>query len=433
MNTVNFYLWPPRDKDGKSSIYTKFTYKISRTKSLRLTYGTDLSVKPSQWDKKRQRAKESAIYSDPANKKLNADLDNLEHTIKEIYRKYRAERRTMELTTDHFKKQIDTYLWGEDPAFLDFFSFLDYHLEQYKNDPDYNLSTFKIFKRTKKLLTEYAEETGKFEFSDIDVLFMRRFVEWLRSYPSKSGGIGYADNTIIKIIGSFRAYLEAAVKEGVTQNRSFRDASKKVLKLKKTQGDKIYLTIAELKHFYSYPYTRPALKRVVDIFTAASLLGGLRVSDWDEIKKEGNFYTKDGVTLFNCVTKKTDQPITVPVHPIVMEILDRYEGDLLKISDQKSNKYLKLAAEESGFTQARKKKVMKKTFVEMVKPMYQLFTCHVARNNFNSNALEAGIPDRDVKRFMGHKDRGDMTANYDRRGDERLALSYADHPFFNDW
>lgn len=430
MNTPKYYLQAPRKFDGKSNVYLKFTYKISRNDSIRIAYPSTVYIHPNHWDKKKQRVKTSFAF--PEHEQFNTELDRLEHLVKEIYREYRTEKKTLELTKDRFKLEIDNKFWGVSNANKkEFLPFLEEHLANYKADPDYNNATNQIYNRTRDLLNEFTEFYGKFDFDQVNVLLIRKFVAWLRTYEFKTEMVGYSDNTIIKIISRFKAFLEGAVKLGYTNNKSFREATNKALGLRKTPGDKIYLSISELKHFYSFQYSSDRLRRVVDIFTAASMLGGLRVSDWNDIKAS-NFYEKNGISLFESATRKTSQLIVVPVHPIVKKILTRYNGSLKKISDQKMNNYLKEAAKEAGFTQIRIKRTRKKHFIEEQKPMYKFFSCHVARNNFNSNALEALVPGRDVKKFMGHANK-DITETYDRRSLERIALSYADHPFFNNW
>ncbi len=423
MAQARFYLKDP-NQDGQSLILLKCTYKIHWNESLRLTYSTNLYIDPSFWNKKKQRAKSSISF--PENDSLNERLDELAFIVRKIYNQYRNEKRAYELTTSSFREEINKEFWGLEPfteAKEDFFTWVPSWLEKYKHSRTYNENTLQNYKRAFNLLTEFKDEHGTFDFKDINVDFFFQFIDYVQEKYN------YADNTIIKYIERIRSILNAATEDGVNVNDKYRLATNQRLGLKKTRGDKTYLTPTDIKKIYSHKYSSERLRKIADVFCAACYLG-LAPADWKKLNKD-HILKKDGKHLFEYLREKTNERGVVPAHPIVMEVIEKYNGYPPIISGQKTNDYLKEIGQEAGFNNPIIKSIRRKEIEKQRLQEWEMFTCHVARNSLNSNALAAKIKRSDVKKFMAHKYK-DMTENYDRRDLVSIALSYAEHPFFNE-
>jgi hypothetical protein len=427
MPKARFYLKKP-NVDGECLIILKYTYKIAKTfkksESRRLTYYTDFYIDPTQWNKRQQRLKSS--FTHPQNELINQRLDELALLVRTIWIKYVNEHRAYELTTRQFKEEIDREFWGLEPmteAKDNFFTWVPSWLEKYKNSRTYNENTHQNYNRAFNLLTEFKNEYGSFGFNDIDVDFFFEFIDYVQDKYN------YADNTIIKYIERIRSILNAATEEGINTSNKYTLATNKRLGLKKTRGDKTYLTPADIKKIYTHKYSSERLRKVADLFCAACYLG-LAAGDWEKINKD-HIIKKDGKYLFEYMRFKGDGRAVIPAHPIVMEVIEKYNGYPPVISDQRRNDYLKEIGEEAGFNNPIVKSIKRKKLEKKMLKEWEMFICHVARNSLNSNALAAKIKRSDVKVFMGHKFK-DMTEVYDRRDLVRIALSYADHPFFNE-
>ena len=105
-------------------------------------------------------------------------------------------------------------------------------------------------------------------------------------------------------------------------------------------------------------------------------------------------------------TQKTDEKITIPLHPNLREVLEKYGYDLssMAISNQKFNKYVKELCLEAGINAdvevVKYEKGIKKYHVI---PKYKLIASHTGRRTFITNAILAGIPLSVIQRITGHK------------------------------
>ena len=96
------------------------------------------------------------------------------------------------------------------------------------------------------------------------------------------------------------------------------------------------------------------------------------------VEQIGDMYYIDGSRL------KTGSNFFTPILPPAMEILEKYNYTLPKISNQKANDYLHIIESRLGIN----------------KPI----TFHVARHSFATLALTHDIPIEKVARMLGHKD-----------------------------
>ena len=156
------------------------------------------------------------------------------------------------------------------------------------------------------------------------------------------------------------------------------------------KADKIYLTFDELEAIEGATFTRPALDNARDWLLIGCYIGQ-RVSDLLALTS-ANIVTRAGLELIELVQVKTGKHVSIPFHPKVKEIIERYGGNFpYRISDQKFNEYIKEVAKLAGITQPVKggkvveisKGVFRK--VHDTYPKYELVTSHVCRRSFATN------------------------------------------------
>ncbi|MEI6901162.1 MAG: tyrosine-type recombinase/integrase [Bacteroidota bacterium] len=141
---------------------------------------------------------------------------------------------------------------------------------------------------------------------------------------------------------------------------------------------------------------------------------GLRHSDWDKVSKDK---IHDG--KLNIRTQKTNEPVIIPVKPLVREILEKYETIPVP-SNQKTNDALKWIGQK-----AHDKKLGKSNFQK-----WREIRTHTARRSFATNAYLAGIPMRDIMQITGHRTT-DSFLTYIRVTKIETAEKLRDHPFFS--
>ncbi len=142
------------------------------------------------------------------------------------------------------------------------------------------------------------------------------------------------------------------------------------------------LTETELKLMRSYKF-EGKLARVRDLFIFAAYTGlsfcDTQNFDFESMtKKEGDLYYIDGSRI------KTETKFFTPILSPAMKVLEKYEYQLPKISNQKANDYLHV--------------------IQMELHIRQKLTFHMSRHSFATMALAHDIPIENVARMLGHQD-----------------------------
>jgi len=117
-------------------------------------------------------------------------------------------------------------------------------------------------------------------------------------------------------------------------------------------------------------------------------------------------------------TQKTDEPVVIPIKPLVSEILGRYGNiqlhPLIKINE--AFRWIGEKAYEKKIGNGNQKKWLQ-------------IRSHTARRSFATNAYLAGIPMRDIMQITGHRST-ESFLKYIRVTKLETAQKLKDHPFF---
>ncbi|HPD66383.1 MAG TPA: site-specific integrase [Bacteroidia bacterium] len=309
------------------------------------------------------------------------------------------------------------------------------YLEKYINnvkfvfDPKYNIRP--INDRTKNkyrtllnFLVEFIEyqRIKTLKFDDIDLEFYQDFISFLQSEKRHS------TNTIGKYIATLKAILNRATEEGI--NTCIKYKSKK-FNSPREEVDKIYLSQSEIDKIYNLKFAsaQTGLERARDLF----LIGcntALRFSDFTAIQPE-NIIKNDSGIFLKMTTYKTSQNVTIPLNPMVVSILEKYNYQLPKnISNQKMNDHLKVIGKMAGINDiiSITKTIAGKSVTQQYKK-YELISCHTARRTGATLMYLSGIPVLSIMMITGHKTEK-VFRGYIRIDSEQNANLIKDNPFF---
>jgi len=246
------------------------------------------------------------------------------------------------------------------------------------------------YSRTFQLLKEFAQTNGfEPDFNDIDLDFYEEFLSFLQNK-------NLAANTIGKKIQTLKIFLNAATDRGLNHNLKFKNKFYAISE----ESDTVYLTVAELKKLWEYDLSNnQRLETVRDLF----LIGcwtGCRYSDYKQI----NYQNIRGEYIF-IEQQKTVNKVVIPVHPVVRDILEKYNGELPKvISNQKFNKYMKEVVKNVGINELIEKSITRGGLrLKKRCPKYELVSSHTARRSFATNLYKQGFPSRSIMKISGHK------------------------------
>lgn len=142
------------------------------------------------------------------------------------------------------------------------------------------------------------------------------------------------------------------------------------------------------------------LDKARDLFVFCALTG-MRHSDSQAFNS--SWITSEGILEFKQV--KTGGKAMPPLYEASRKILNKYDDNLPRISNQKINKYLKDLFIKLEFNRPVKKHIVRgKVVYTEVKPLSEVISSHAARRTFISLCLQKGMPLVDVAKMSGHGD-----------------------------
>jgi integrase len=386
-----------------TSVYARLTYG-----GYELKFYPGISVKTEYWDPANQNVIRSAAF--PEYKEINADLLKLQYIIPEAYSAIKRELKR-EPNPKELKAAIKK-AWEPDPVIVEEpqpitpdNGFLEYFEEFTKRSMEgkriakgsatkatvYN--TNKGFRTTLLHLKTFAGSWSRsMSFDNIDLDFYGDYINHLTTKANLSA------NTIGDHIKRIKAVLFEATAKGIKTNPAF--TTNYFTKLSE-ETDSIYLNPMELAALYRLDLSgNKRLEAVRDLFLIGCYTGQ-RFGDWNKIRPE---QIKNG--LFDFTQQKTGNRVLLPVHPIVRQIFEKYDGKLPRpLSNQKVNEYLKEVCAMVAELQGMESRTSTKGGVEITISYHkwQLVTSHTARRSFATNEYEAGTPTITIKALTGHK------------------------------
>ncbi|UYW01756.1 tyrosine-type recombinase/integrase [Flavobacterium agricola] len=199
------------------------------------------------------------------------------------------------------------------------------------------------------------------------------------------------------------------------------------LRLDRVRIDKIYLTLEDIDKIESIEETElsESLQNAKD-WLIISCFTGQRVSDFMRFNSS-MIRIEDGIKYIEFTQQKTSKKMTLPLHPKVIEILDKRGGEFpYKISDQKYNDFIKVVCKTAGLNQSTSgSKVVdvdgkgKYRKQEGVYEKWELVTSHIGRRSFATN-FYGTIPTTYLIYATGHSSESEFL-NYIGKSNKDLA------------
>lgn len=374
MANVTFKLRRPNDKTPQ------IIYLVCRFgQNEKLAYSTGLKILPTYWNKEKMRVRNlvEALGKDLINNYLNELYTASDLHITELKTKGKA------VTKDALYKFLQNYTnKTQDSEENTLHGFIKAFLK--RNKTRINPNTGKIIsykvqrehERTYELLQNFEKAKNKsihFDFEDINLDFYTDFTAYLQSLKLSVNTIGHKIQTL-------KTWLNEASERGVNKSQQYKSHRFKAV-IEETEN--IYLSSSELEKIYTHKFTSEKLIRVRDLFLIGAFTG-LRFSDFTNITadniKEGNLHIEQ---------QKTGKTVSIPLHPIVLEIWTKYGGELPKvISNQKFNEYLKDVCKEAEINSIEQKGITKGGIrIKQNYEKWQLVSSHCRRHRVLSFTL----------------------------------------------
>ena len=375
------------DEDSPQTI--NVTFRFGRND--KLMYATPLKVEPIFWDADRQKVKNSKYcpYADEVNAALVAISSKLETFIADSAREGRT------VTKDRLKEVLDRHFGkGASRAttlhefFTQYIDECDTRMNGRRGGQTVTYKTKREYARTYDYLQQFEKKIGRtLDFPDLDKATLQSFVAYLQS-------LNLATNTIAHKIISIKALLREAVERELTDNtrwQGFRHVTE--------DTEAVALNEAELERIRVCNLSRhPRLAEIRDLFLLECWTG-LRFSDIIRLRPE---HIQGDLIVIQ--QQKTNNYVTIPIHPVFREIWNRYGGIPLTISNQKFNDHIKEVCMAARINESVLKSITKggKKITTKYRK-WELVSSHTGRRSFATNLYKSGFPSISIMHITGHK------------------------------
>lgn len=278
--------------------------------------------------------------------------------------------------------------------------------ERLNGDKPFGERTVINMRQLQRVFNDFQQSQGKeIDFKDIDKGFYTSFVKFLSPYKQ---------NTIGGHLKNIKAILRAAEEDGYNQFSQYRNKS---FKANFNTPDEVYLTEEEVNSIRNLDLSGMPERydKTRDLF----LIGiwcGQRVSDYNGISKidfhEESFLQVDEatmtvnkreITVLHIRQKKTDNSVYIPVSSEIRPILEKYDYQPPRLTEQVFNRDIKTLCEKAGITQmVQFVEVVGGKKIERELPKYQMVSSHTARRTFCTLAYLSGMLPIDIRKISGH-------------------------------
>lgn len=420
---VKFNLKPLGKKQKKSTnkeqlIIALMNYRIYENgvgKNKRIVCTTGCSIDPKYWNTQLQEAKESVNYTKSA--EINEELERIKKEFLDIRNNHFKDR---EIDSAEFKNELDYRLGRKQrPKIIEngqktFIQYLDFEIEKNKNRVNglKGGQTWQKYQSLKKRIEKFAKDTGfEIEYQNFDENFKDDFVLWLEKKE-------LSQNTISKEIETIKTMLKRSRK--FHNNTIYNDSDFQVKRIKTTEH---YPTLDELKHLFAFNFKNESYQKVVDLYLISAFGGGLRISDVLRLSKE-NEETEEGLQILRVYTfkgrnVKADNEVVIPFTPQLRQLIDKYNWELPRFTEQHINDTLKDAFKEAELnrTKSIKSGVLNKKAEK--KALWEVVHFHTARYAYIDYMMnDLGVTAEELRKITGQSlkvllgyERGDKKKN----------------------
>jgi integrase len=441
MATVNFLYRSTKDK---ANLQLRLLYSFN---SDNFVFGANTKFETTKdyWSKEHKQRKfkktsdvvESNKIQDLKAKQneVDAELNKIENHVLNAFNCVSPDT----ISKEWLQTQIDHYYnppQEEEPLPKGLLKYFDYFIECKKNE--ITVGTLKKYNVSKHLLERYeSDKKTVIQIIDVNEKFKLDFEKYCLKH-------NYAPNTISKDLRTLKTVCNHAKHNGITTSHQL-----DTIKTPNYKTEKIYLTFDELQKIEEIDK-----RRLNDNYDNAkdwliiSCYTGQRISDFMRFRKEMIRYEKNkqGVLkpYIEFTQVKTDKIMTVALHPKVIEILDKRNGNFPKvISDPKYNLFIKQVCRIAEIDQKIKgsklndlnkdveERKSKKDDVKQYRkesgmfPKWELITSHIGRRSFATN-FYGTIPTTYLMNVTGHSTEA-MFLNYLGKSNKDLAIEIANY------
>ena len=409
MASINFLY---RSTKNNSNLNLRLLY---RHNSKDYVFGAKTKVEVSKiyWSKQHKK-KSKDIEITNVQTRINNELNKIENHVLKAFNSVSTEA----INKEWLQTQIENYYNPKKETKIptNLIDYTDFYLDYRKNEiTETTKSKCRVIKN--KLIKYETFLKKKILIKNINDNFKNEFV----NYQKK---IMYSQNTIQREFVTIKTFCKHAQYLGLETHPQLDS-----LRIDREKVEKIYLTFEELTKIENISKNQLTenLENAKD-WLIISCYTGQRVSDFMRFTKE-QIRIENDEYLLEFTQKKTGKNMTVPLHPKVLEILNKRKGKFpYPISDQKYNGFIKTVCELAEINELTKGSKLVETetnsgVYRKKSGMYKKFnlvTSHIGRRSFATN-FYGEIPTTYLIYITGHSTET-MFLNYIGKSNKDLAL-----------
>ena len=351
------------NKRNKCPLRCRITY-LQRRKEFSL----GIFISPDYWNSKKQKAEPP----NPDNNYINTQLSLISQKINEAFLFLQVNQEVFNVEDIYLQYKGENT--SRNKTLIEVFNMHNRKMEKLIGK-SYARSTYYKFKEAKTHLINFLKHSykkGDIRLSEVNMKLLDDFDFYLKSE------LNHKQITINKSIQRLRKIIKLALAEGYLDRDPFL-----LYKPKKYNVEVVYLSTSELSLLESQDFTfNDRLERVRDCFVFCCYTG-LAYAEMASLHSSHIIDGFDGNKWIKMKRRKTGREINVPLLPVAVDMLEKYEYKLPIISNQKFNTYLK----QIGVILGIKKKL----------------THHIARKTFATTVLlYNNVPMEIVSELLGH-------------------------------
>lgn len=376
-------------------------YLVARINNTQVKLSTGVKVYPEHWNEKKQEAYISVRLSELDNNNniiANDKLTELKASFVD-FKHYICEHPTeidngISLLKNHIYK--DTM--SKQAQKINAIHWLNRALAE---DQTIKESSKRDYISQIRGFEKFLKEVGKYpiSFDDINLALMKDYEAYLfnkvveAGKTTKTSTVGNKIEKIIAILKRAESY------ELIDMHEAKIDRYKKPL-VKEDGDNEVYLTEVEIEAMYELSLTGKE-ETARDLFVLQCWTGQ-RFSD---IQNLSNAIVRDAANgkVLEIIQTKKNHKVTIPLLPVALEILNKYDYKLPSIDQTTMLKYIKQAGKKSGITRLHNVTNHRgdSIITEQIE-LYKLIGTHTARRSFISNMLKRGYDSHILMKITGH-------------------------------
>jgi len=409
MASVNFLY---RSAKEKSNLVLRLLYR-HEGKDYVFGAKTQFEVEKTYWIKQhKKRSKDIEVTNKQT--EVNSELNRLENHVLNVFNSLSIES----INKEWLQAQIEYYYNPPKQArniptnLVDYITYyIEYRKHEIKNSSQ---KKFNVIKNKLKRFEKYRKK--QIFINEVNDSFKNEFVSYCKEQL-------YSQNTIQRELAIIKTFCKHGRFLGLETHPQLDS-----LRLDKAKVEKIYLSFEDLTKIENIAKEElsGSLDNAKD-WLIISCYTGQRISDFMHFTDK-QIRIEEGKHLLEFTQKKTNKLTTIPLHPKVLEILNKRLGEFpYPVSDQKYNDYIKRVCKLAKLnqltegskmleTEPKNKVYRKKTGLYK---KYDLVTSHVGRRSFATN-FYGQIPTTYLINITNHSSEA-MFLNYIGKSNKDLA------------